>query len=573
MLFEILIALLSSFFEQLNQIYRVLTKKTTMLVIAMLSLAYYKREDIIEYILRLKRYSDYLFDTTKNLCYNLFVLGDWHFSIILLLMLLPILGIIKLVFYGDKGDDKSNKLFIYIIGFKTFIVSIALSLYYYYDKLSPNSYNQLQSSLKTFDYDIEDHFFNLDGLSLLLVVLTTFLTFICLVSCSTIKNFKLFSIYFFAMEFFLLFVWLLWDLLYFFIFFEAVLIPMFLIIHSWGSRERRVRAAYLFFLYTLFGSVFMLLAILTLLSYTGSTDYFYIQNVNLPFDVEFWAWIGFFISFASKIPMVPFHIWLPEAHVEAPTSGSVILAGILLKLGGYGFLRYSIGLLPYASYYLSPVLYTIGIFSIIYASLTAIRQNDLKRIIAYASIAHMNLIVIGLFCFTQNAIAGGMLQMLSHGFVSSALFLGVGVLYDRYHSRLLKYYSGLTIVMPLFSIAFIFFNLANIAFPGTSSFIGEFLILVGVVQQDIIVCFLSAIGIILSGIYSMWLYNRVAFGNLKDYIKNFVDLNNIEFIVFSTLGICVLWMGLFPETFLSVMRGDIRELISITSHVMTTYKY
>lgn len=401
-----------------------------------------------------------------------------------------------------------------------------------------------------------------DGLSLLLILLTSFLTSLCILSSWKIRSFQNFIVYFFCMEGCLFVVWSSLDLMLFYIFFESVLIPMLLIIGFWGSRERRVRASYIFFIYTLLGSVFMLLGIFLIISKLGTTDYLYIKYFLFDFNVEIFLWCTFFISFATKIPMLPFHIWLPEAHVEAPTSGSVILAGILLKLGGYGFMRYSLGLFPLASYFLSPIVFTIGVISIIYASLTAIRQNDLKRIIAYASIAHMNLIVLGIFSVNQNALEGAAFQMLSHGFVSSALFLCIGVLYDRHHTRLLKSFGGFVIVLPMFSIYFLFFTLANIAFPGTSSFIGEFLLLAGVFQGNCFIAFLASFGIILSGVYSMWLYNRIVFGNLKNNHNNYIDLTDIELFVLNNLLIVTLLVGILPEVFLIELRPSLMFICS-----------
>ena len=310
------------------------------------------------------------------------------------------------------------------------------------------------------------------------------------------------------------------DLLLFYVFFESVLLPMFLIIGVWGSRERKIRAAYQFFLYTLIGSLFMLLAILLIYFQTGTTDLQVLFVSEFSLQRQFLLWFAFFASFAVKVPMIPVHIWLPEAHVEAPTSGSVILAGVLLKLGTYGFVRYSIPLFPDASVYFTPLVYTMSIIGIIYASLTTLRQIDLKKIIAYSSVAHMGFVTLGLFSLNIQGIEGALLLMLSHGFVASSLFLCIGVLYDRTHTRLVKYYGGLVHVMPLFSVFFLIFTMGNLSLPGTSSFVGEFLILVGVFQTNPFVATCAATGMILGGAYSIWLYNRVVFGNLKPF---FID--------------------------------------------------
>ena len=325
---------------------------------------------------------------------------------------------------------------------------------------------------------------------------------------------------------------------------------MYLMIGTLGSRERKIRAAYLFFFYTLFGSLFMLIAIVYIYNVVGTLNLEYLFSWTFTFNEQYWLWIAFFLSFASKIPMFPLHIWLPEAHVEAPTVGSVLLAGILLKLGVYGFLRFSITLFPLASVYFSPLVYFFSIIGVIYASLTAIRQTDFKRVIAYSSVAHMNLITLGIFSFNNISIEGALLQSISHGFVSGALFLLIGILYDRYHSRLLYYYGGLVHTMPLYSIFFLFFTLANIALPGTSSFVGEFLILTGIYKTSIMTSVLGSLGVILSGAYSLWLYNRLIFGNLKyTYTLQFKDVTLKEFLVLIPLSVFVLFMGLYPSFF------------------------
>jgi proton-translocating NADH-quinone oxidoreductase chain M len=323
---------------------------------------------------------------------------------------------------------------------------------------------------------------------------------------------------------------------------------MFIIIGFWGSRERKIRAAYLLFFYTVCGSIFFLISILYIYSLTGTLDYE--SFFNFSFKNETFIWFGFFLSFASKIPMFPFHIWLPEAHVEAPTVGSVLLAGILLKLGVYGFLRYSLVLFKKSSFFFSPMLYVISLLGIILASLSAIRQTDLKRIIAYSSIAHMNLIILGLFSYNEIGYEGCILQSVSHGFVSGALFFLIGILYTRYHSRLLFYYSGVVHMMPLYSGVFLVFILANIALPGTSSFVGEFTILLGIFKISILSAILAATSVILSGAYSLWLYNRMFFGNLKfTYIQRYKDLTGIEFLILFPLLVFVLFIGIYPNYF------------------------
>jgi proton-translocating NADH-quinone oxidoreductase chain M len=350
------------------------------------------------------------------------------------------------------------------------------------------------------------------------------------------------------MESLLIIVFSILDLLLFYVFFESILIPMFLMIGIWGSRRRKIRASYLLFFYTLLGSVLMLVAIISIHVKVGTTDYQTLLLFDFDKNQQKILWLAFFLSFASKIPMIPVHIWLPEAHVEAPTTGSVILAGILLKMGSYGFIRFSIPLFPYATLYFTPLVYMIGVISIVYTSLTAIRQTDLKRIIAYASIAHMNLIMLGLFSLNIQGVEGSLIQMISHGVVSSALFLCVGIVYDRHQTRILKYYGGLVIIMPVFISIFLLFIFANAALPGTCNFVGELLLFTGIFQDNIFVTILAATGIVLSGAYSLWLFNRIAYGNLKtQYIKGFSDLSKREFYVLLPLIFLTIFLGLYPE--------------------------
>jgi len=405
----------------------------------------------------------------------------------------------------------------------------------------------------------------IDGISIFLVILTALLIPICLLaSWSSIKtNYKEYVIAFLIMEALLILVFSVRDLLLFYICFESVLIPMFIIIGVWGSRERKVRAAYMFFLYTLLGSVLMLLSILYIYFKVGTTDYETLLAYDFTEEEQKFLWLAFFASFASKVPMLPVHIWLPEAHVEAPTAGSVVLAGILLKLGSYGFIRFSIPLFPEASLYFTPLVFTMSILAVIYTSLTAVRQTDLKRIIAYTSVAHMNLVMIGLFSFNVVGLEGAILQSLSHGFVSSALFLVIGVVYDRHHTRMVKYYSGLVHTMPLFIIIFLIFTMANIGLPGTSSFVGEFLILAGAFKVNTTACFFGATGMVLGGAYSLWLFNRMAYGNLKiQYLTSFQDITWREFLVFLPLLIGTFVMGIYPEIFLEVMHASVNNLVA-----------
>ena len=404
----------------------------------------------------------------------------------------------------------------------------------------------------------------IDGISLFFILLTTFLVPVCLlVGWSSVNTYvKEYCIAFLILETFMLGVFSILDLLLFYVFFESVLLPMYLIIGVWGSRERKIRAAYQFFLYTLLGSVFMLLGILFIYYQAGTTDLQILYTIEFSEKRQILLWLAFFVSFAVKVPMVPVHIWLPEAHVEAPTAGSVILAGVLLKLGTYGFLRFSIPLFPIATCYFTPFIYTLSIIGILYASLTTLRQIDLKKIIAYSSVAHMGFVTLGLFSLNAQGMEGSILLMLSHGLVASALFLCIGVLYDRHKTRLIKYYGGCVHVMPIFSLFFLIFTLGNLSLPGTSSFVGEFLILTGTFQTNTFITTLAALGMILGGAYSLWLYNRVVFGNFKPhYINNFADLNRREFFLFLPFIFGILWMGVYPESFLEPMHCSVSNVI------------
>lgn len=419
------------------------------------------------------------------------------------------------------------------------------------------------STMSNFQID-----FGIDGISLFFVLLTTLFTPIALL-CSWEfpgkgNKVKEYVAAFLVMESFILIVFTALDLLVFYVFFESVLIPMFMIIGIWGSRERRVRASYFFFLQTLLGSVLMLLALLLIYFEVGTTDQQILVNNPVSENKQYLLWLAFFASFAVKVPIMPVHIWLPEAHVEAPTAGSVILAAILLKLGTYGLIRFSLPLFPVASVQFTPLVYAMALVAVVYTSLTAIRQSDMKRIIAQASVAHMNVTLVGLFSLTPQGVEGSILQILSHGLVAGALFLCVGVLQDRHHSRIVKYQSGLAHTMPIYVTVFLFFTMANIALPGTSSFVGEFLILLGAYQVNTFATFVAATGMVLGGAYSLWLQNRIAQGNLKISYTGFSeDMNRREFFTFLPLVILTLVMGVYPEIFLDAMHTSCANLIDL----------
>ena len=482
-------------------------------------------------------------------------------NLLIYILFLPLVGILLILFYSSY-NSKTLKLIALNFSVLPFLGS--LFVWAYFEK----SIGQFQFVVKNFwlsnlNLNI---ILGIDGISIFFLLLTTMLIPICiLLSWSSVKkDLKEYLIAFLLLEFFLIGVFCILDLLLFYIFFESVLLPMFLIVGVWGSRERKILASYYFFLYTLLGSVVMLLSILYIFYQVGTTDYEVLVSFSFSELEQKILWLTFFLAFASKVPMVPVHLWLPEAHVEAPTAGSVILAGVLLKLGTYGFIRYSIPFFPNASFFFTPLVYTIAVIGIIYTSFTAIRQSDFKRIIAYTSIAHMNLVMLGIFSFNSIGIEGALFQSLSHGFVASALFLVIGIVYDRYHTRIVKYYSGLASVMPIYISIFLFFTLANIAFPGTSSFIGEFLLLTGSFKSNTSVTFLGASGVILSGVYSLWLLNRIAFGNMKvQYYTKFIDLSHREFICFLPLILGTLFLGIFPGIVLSSVHFSVNYLIEL----------
>ena len=475
------------------------------------------------------------------------------------ILLLPLLGSFLLAI-TKSTNQKLLRLIALNISCLTFVLS--LLLWVFFDK-SIGTFQFVNKFLWIPVLNV-NFTMGIDGISLFFILLTTLLIPLCLlVSWDSIKfNVKEYLLAFLIMEFFLIGVFCILDLFLFYIFFESVLIPMFLIIGVWGSRERKIRASYFFFLYTLLGSVLMLLSILYIYYQVGTTDYEVLLTFSFSELEQKIMWFTFFASFATKVPMIPVHLWLPEAHVEAPTAGSVILAGILLKLGTYGFIRFSFPLFPYACFYYAPFVYAMSVAGIIYTSFTAIRQTDFKRIIAYTSVAHMNLVMVGLFSFNVIGLEGAILQSLSHGFVASALFLIIGVVYDRHHTRMVKYFGGLVHVMPIYITIFLFFTMANIGLPGTSSFVGELLILTGSFKTNTSITFLSATGMIIGGCYSLWLFNRIAYGNLKvQYINQFLDINKREFLTFVPLILGTFVMGLYPVVFLDSIHLSTNMLV------------
>ena len=479
----------------------------------------------------------------------------------LLILILYLWFILAITILIPRKDFQGLRIF--SLGSTLAFFAMCIDLYYDFDHLVTGF--QFECSIPVIpEYNL-NFTLGVDGISLPLLMLTAFITPICIFAAkSTIFNYKQFIIYILLIELFLTISFLTTNLFFFYVFFEAILIPMFLIIGVWGARERKIKAAYYFFLYTLLGSFFLLFGILYIYQIAGTFDYTELLNTTFTKEDQKYLFWFFFIPFAVKIPMFPFHLWLPEAHVEAPTIGSVILASLLLKLGAYGFLRFTLPLFPSGCMYYNYAIFTFALLSILYASLSAIRQTDLKRIIAYSSIAHMNLAVLGIFSFSHQGIDGAMYLMISHGFVSSALFFCVGVLYDRHHTRLLRYYSGLVQVMPLFCTFFFIFTCANMSFPGTANFIGEFLIFSGFFMKNDYLVLFAASSIVLSAIYSIWVYNRVAYGTFKvenENISNYTDLNREELYIMIFLAIPTLILGVNSELLTSLTNVPVNLIL------------
>jgi NADH-quinone oxidoreductase subunit M len=412
-----------------------------------------------------------------------------------------------------------------------------------------------------------------DGISMPFVILTTFLMPVCiLASWHVEKRLREYMIAFLVLETLMIGVFCALDLVLFYVFFEAGLIPMFLIIGIWGG-PRRVYASFKFFLYTLLGSVLMLLAIIAMYWQSGTTDIVALlsRNPGFPAAMQFWLWLAFFASFAVKMPMWPVHTWLPDAHVEAPTAGSVILAAILLKMGGYGFLRFSLPMFPDASLYFQPFVYALSVIAIIYTSLVALMQEDMKKLIAYSSVAHMGFVTMGIFSMTRQGIDGAIFQMVSHGLVSGALFLCVGVVYDRMHTREIAAYGGIVSRMPTYALVFMLFTMANVGLPGTSGFVGEFLTLMGTFQNNTWVAFFATFGVILSAAYALWLYRRVVFGALtKPALSHIADMTPREMLTLAPLAILTIFFGAYPSPILDIFGASVENLMKTAQAAVNT---
>ena len=483
-----------------------------------------------------------------------------NFPILSSVIFLPLLGAIFIFLFRNQKDNNQSAIYVSLF---TSLANLFLTLFLW--TLFNKDFSGFQFvEEKNWISGLIKFKLGIDGISILFVILTAFITPICIISCinSVKERVKEFLIAILILETFMIGVFCSLDLVIFYLFFEAGLIPMFLIIGVWGG-PRRVYSAFKFFLYTLLGSVLMLVGIITIYWLTGTTDVVEIYKIRIPQEYQHFLWLAFFSSFAVKMPMWPVHTWLPDAHVEAPTAGSVILAAILLKMGGYGFLRFSIGLFPVASEYFVPLIYTLSIIAIIYTSLVALMQDDMKKLIAYSSVAHMGYVTLGIFTLTKQGIDGSMFQMLSHGLISAALFLCVGVLYDRTHSRIISSYGGLVNSIPKYSLVFIIFALAALGLPGTTGFLGEFLVLVGVFKKNYLVALLATIGVILAAAYMLWLSKRVIFGEIKNpEIKTLKDINFSEKIMLFGLAIIVIFFGFYPEPLLDTMNVSVNNLIN-----------
>ncbi len=482
------------------------------------------------------------------------------FPIISSLILLPSIGSIFILF--SKNKDKNNISSKYISLFVTF-VNFILSIYLWYSFDQNSSEFQFIEERKWL-VGFVNYKVGIDGISILFIVLTTFISSICIVSVNNSVKYRIkdFLIAILLMETFMIGVFSSLDLIIFYLFFEGGLIPMFVIIGIWGG-DRRVYSAFKFFLYTLLGSVLMLIAIIFIYWQAGTTDIIQLYALGIDAKYQNLLWLAFFSSFAVKTPMWPVHTWLPDAHVEAPTVGSVLLAAILLKMAGYGFIRFSLGLFPLASDYFTPFIYTISLIAIVYTSLVALMQEDMKKLIAYSSVAHMGYVTLGIFTLTQQGIQGSLYQMISHGLVSAALFLSVGLIYERMHTRLINNYGGIVIIMPKFAVLLMVFALASLGLPGTSGFIGEFLILIAAFEKNIIVAAIASLGVILGAAYMLWLYRRVVFGEIKNSeLKKMLDLDKSEIFILVSLALPILYFGFYPEPILNTINISVENLIS-----------
>lgn len=484
---------------------------------------------------------------------------DW--PVLSAVTFMPLVGVLLLLL--TREDSAYGRRNILNVSLLTTIFTFAVSVYIWYQFDSSNPGFQMTEKHEWLGTGISYHL-GIDGISVLFVVLSAFLMPFCVLASwlSIEKRLKEYMIAFLILETFMIGVFVSLDIVLFYVFFEAGLIPMFLIIGVWGGKDR-VYASYKFFLYTLLGSVLMLLAIMAMYWQAGTTDITELLGYNFPREMQTWLWLAFFASFAVKMPMWPVHTWLPDAHVQAPTAGSVILAAILLKLGGYGFVRFSLPMFPLASDYFAPFVFTLSVIAIIYTSLVAMMQSDIKKLIAYSSVAHMGYVTMGIFAANTQGVQGAIFQMLSHGIVSGALFLCVGVVYDRLHTREISAYGGLVNIMPKYAVAFMVFTMANVGLPGTSGFVGEVLTLVGVFRVNTWVAFFATSGVILSAAYALWLYRRVIFGALeKESLKALLDLSGREKAILYPLVILTIFFGVYPAPIFDATAASVDLLVN-----------
>ena len=496
-------------------------------------------------------------------------------NLLSVILFLPMaVALLIMLISGEEAHHKTNVRNLALFGsLFTFVVSLLL-LFQFDASTSDFQFVEQYAWLGGgINYKI-----GVDGISILFVILTTALTPVAILSGwdAIQTRVKEYMIAFLILETAMIGVFVALDLMLFYVFFEAGLIPMFLIIGVWGGANR-VYASFKFFLYTLLGSVLMLIAMIAMYGLAGTTDIEVLLNeASFAPHLQTWLWLAFFASFAVKMPMWPVHTWLPDAHVEAPTAGSVILAAILLKMGGYGFLRFSLPMFPIASEMFAPMVFALSVIAIVYTSLVALAQEDMKKLIAYSSVAHMGFVTMGIFAANMQGIQGGIIQMISHGIVSGALFICVGVIYDRIHTRLIADYGGLVNRMPLYAFAFMVFTMANVGLPGTSGFVGEFLVLVGVFQVNTWIAFLAATGVILSAAYALWLYRRVVFGELvKDTLKGISDLGLREKILIAPLVAATIFFGVYPIPMFDITAASVENLIEgyqedLTAHHAAT---
>ncbi|MPT47807.1 MAG: NADH-quinone oxidoreductase subunit M [Sphingobium sp.] len=482
-------------------------------------------------------------------------MNQLDFPILSLMMALPLAGALAAL-YSNAATARMIALMVTLVNF---VLGIVLWLNFDQGPSAPQwQFTEYAPLFSRFAWAM-----GIDGIALLLIVLTVFLMPICILASweAIQKRVSEYMAAFLLMETMMIGVFTAQDIFLFYIFFEAGLIPMYLIIGIWGG-VNRIYASYKFFLYTLLGSVLMLIAMLWMVNEAGTTEIPALMAYNFDPKAQTWLWLAFFASFAVKMPMWPVHTWLPDAHVQAPTAGSVILAGVMLKMGGYGFIRFSLPMFPDASAQFAWLVYGLSIVAVVYTSLVALVQEDMKKLIAYSSVAHMAIVTVGLFAFNQAGLEGAMMVMLGHGLVASALFLCVGVIYDRLHTREISRYGGLSINMPKYALLFLLFTMASIGLPGTSNFVGEFLALMGVYQASSFVALIATTGIIFGAAYMLYLYRRVCYGDLvHDDARAMKDLSPRELAILLPVAAATLWMGVYPESFLAPMRADIRAVV------------